>query len=884
MKKGKLLVLSLASVLLLSACNPTKKDDKKDDDKPQETISVTSVALNKSSLTLRVGEFTNLVATIAPENATNKGLSWESSNPANASVDQEGKVTALAVGNTVITVKTADGNKTATCNVEIKEALIAMDLTALQFPGFYKNGYATKTQNLDSWKNLANREDIDYSTYFKGINGKEEVDSADPYKIGSQNAFNFHVSGVAVDEETLEQTQIANPLVTVKLEIKGETGFEVVSEPSQYVEMSGSTTIDTFKFKSEANGKQFRLTFSGDDSRYESVSADPISIVVEVVKAYNVTTPEELVLMDNRDYWTGLDSNAADPWGAVRQSLKDASKYPTNINDIKGLVLHRSFEITSDFLPQSMKYTEAEINAYVTNHYSDFTGWLAIKNGVRGQENAYSEDQAKALLTGSTKDWVTLFYRTTIANENFIFEGNYNSIDFSKINQIYSFQGAKLEDAEMANYQDTTASHGQIFGFNYETNSEDVENQRGGTVSFSNVTFKGNGKYSSDDNYMGGLMVFKVESTTSMFNNVISYDTFMSFMASAERGEHPLTAMRIDRCKSYGSYNSMCYSWGVEDNKVTNSYFEKAGGALFLMDNVDYGDKSSDFHKSASFDSENCRFHNLATGLEPWFVQYNASAILSVIKATGLNTGYLGSTAKKLSTNDVKRKIPLEFTVDGANIVPVVNIIAINMTTVNTMENNTSTGMPLDGHFSINNGQKFSLDLKAFEASQMADPTAANYRPDFALYRQQIAGAGAQGFVFETNAGGSSFLSGIDFQTGANNGISFVPEFAATKGQPLDLSDYALMTYLKDERFKQGDNYYSLVGSDGVTIPMDLAIAQIAAQYELVYNKTYAADAATRMVSGDYANVYIKPSTAANGCYLGVMLGLSEIPEPWLAE
>lgn len=884
-KTGKLLILSLASVMLLSACNQNKKDpDPKPDPQP-EVIAVTGVALNKTTLNLRVGQFDTLVATITPNNASNQGVTWESSVPGVASVDNEGKVTALEAGKTVITVKTKDGNKTATCNVDVKEAVIEADLTSLRLPSFYTNGYASKIQNLDTITNLPNRVDIDYNTYFQNKEG-----GADLYKVGSQNAFVFHVTGVAVDEETLEQNQIANPFVKVDLYVKRQTEYELVSEPSQYVEMSGQSTIDTFKFKSEANGKKFKLVFSGDDSRYEEVTAQPVTLEFEVIEAYNITSPEELILMDNRDNADIYDDSTKDPWGDVRQSLRDANKYPSSSNDVKGVVLHRSFEISSDFLPQSMRYTESEITSYINANGADFQAWYQTKNNTNGKD--YTAETAKALLVNSTKDWVTLFYRLTHPSDNFVFEGNYNSIDFSKINQIYSFQGALLEEGKLQNYQDTTSSHGQIFGFNYHTNGED--GIRGGTVNFNNVTFRGNGKYASDDNYMGGLMVFKVDSAEAKFNNLITYDTFMSYMASGERfdinANRPETKLIIDRCKSYGSYNSMCYSWGGHHNTVTNSYLEKAGGALFLMDDVDYDDKNGGFHSYATFDTENCRLHNLATGLEPWFKQFNATSLIDVIKLLGSDMGYIGITAKQLSSVEKKYKTTVDFMVDGQDIVPVVNIISINMTSVNTLTNNRDTGLPLDGHFSINNGTPFSTNLKNFEAAQMTDPTnVETFRPDYVLYKQQI-GAN-QAFIFNTDTGGSSFLGGLDPETYANNGFSFVPEFAATQGSAMDMSAYSILPYLKYEDAKQQTGidpetsdpiytYFTLTGTTG-TVAFDPAATQMT---QGAYTGTYAMDAAKRMVSGDFASLYLKPSPAANGCYLGVTLGLAEIPDAWLTN
>lgn len=68
---------------------------------------------NNSSLTLKVGAQTNLRATVEPEDATDKSVVWESTDPNTVSVTQTGKITAKAEGTATITVTTADGNYSA---------------------------------------------------------------------------------------------------------------------------------------------------------------------------------------------------------------------------------------------------------------------------------------------------------------------------------------------------------------------------------------------------------------------------------------------------------------------------------------------------------------------------------------------------------------------------------------------------------------------------------------------------------------------------------------------------------------------------------------------------------------------------------------------------
>lgn len=84
------------------------------------TIPVTSVSLNKTELSLFTDKKETLIATITPDEATVKTVTWESSNEAVATVSETGEVTAISVGIATITVTSTDGNKTATCNVTVE--------------------------------------------------------------------------------------------------------------------------------------------------------------------------------------------------------------------------------------------------------------------------------------------------------------------------------------------------------------------------------------------------------------------------------------------------------------------------------------------------------------------------------------------------------------------------------------------------------------------------------------------------------------------------------------------------------------------------------------------------------------------------------------------
>lgn len=82
-------------------------------------INVSSISLNKTTDTLNVGISDALSATISPSNATDKNISWTSSNSAVATVDSTGKITGVNAGSATVTALSEDGSKTQTCSVTV---------------------------------------------------------------------------------------------------------------------------------------------------------------------------------------------------------------------------------------------------------------------------------------------------------------------------------------------------------------------------------------------------------------------------------------------------------------------------------------------------------------------------------------------------------------------------------------------------------------------------------------------------------------------------------------------------------------------------------------------------------------------------------------------
>lgn len=123
--KFKILKTSGSSVLTLTSSENIDYNDKTYDFSATNgtvTVSkpVTGITLDKSSVNLKKGETAQLSATVTPGDATNKTVTYSTSDKSVATVSSSGKITAVGGGTATITVKA--GNKTATCKVSVTSA------------------------------------------------------------------------------------------------------------------------------------------------------------------------------------------------------------------------------------------------------------------------------------------------------------------------------------------------------------------------------------------------------------------------------------------------------------------------------------------------------------------------------------------------------------------------------------------------------------------------------------------------------------------------------------------------------------------------------------------------------------------------------------------
>ncbi len=197
---SKLLLLSISVVALtwLYSCE-------------KEThVNVQSVTLDKTELSMVIGDKQSIVPTILPDRASNKGVTWESSNPEIASIKgigNKGEVTSIKEGEAVITVITLDGNKTATCKVVVSPMIINIErITIIESELLIGMGDKTKLEVIISPTNATNKniiwtsDNIDIATVneegvVEGISIGETIITARSEDGGKKASCKVTVSG-----------------------------------------------------------------------------------------------------------------------------------------------------------------------------------------------------------------------------------------------------------------------------------------------------------------------------------------------------------------------------------------------------------------------------------------------------------------------------------------------------------------------------------------------------------------------------------------------------------------------------------------------------------------------------------------------------------------
>lgn len=275
----------------------------------QVKTGVTGVSLNEFAVTLAVNGTTTLKETVTPQNASNKNVTWSSSNEEVATV-ADGTVTAVGAGEAIITVTTADGGKTATCKVTVNAPQtvpvtgVTLDETELALEvGGSKTLTKTVTPTNATNKNVkweSNKTEVatvEQDGTVKAVGAGEAT-----IKVTAQDGSGQYAEcKVTVSAPTKPVTNVTLTPNTLTLE-KGETGtLEAKVEPSDASKKdvtwsSNNETVATVdnngKVTAKADGTA-TITVTTVDGNYQAtcdVTVTPKTVLVSSIQVQDTAS------------------------------------------------------------------------------------------------------------------------------------------------------------------------------------------------------------------------------------------------------------------------------------------------------------------------------------------------------------------------------------------------------------------------------------------------------------------------------------------------------------------------------------------------------------------------------------------------------------------
>ena len=230
---------------------------------PSTVVNVENVALDKTEVLLEAGKTIDLTATVSPENASNKKVTFSSDNEEAAIVDANGKVTANKAGSAVITVTSEDGSKTARCNVTVK-AEQKPEVVKVQSVSLNKNNVELKvggTENLVATVNPSNaaNKNVTFSSDNKEVATVDMSGKVTARKAGS--------AVITVTSEDGNKTAsckvtVANPSQPAQI-----IPVKNINLDSYYIELRCDKTVKLNADTLPANATNKEIIWkSGDDS------------------------------------------------------------------------------------------------------------------------------------------------------------------------------------------------------------------------------------------------------------------------------------------------------------------------------------------------------------------------------------------------------------------------------------------------------------------------------------------------------------------------------------------------------------------------------------------------------------------------------------------
>lgn len=348
-----------------------------------KTINVTGVSLNLSSWSGFIGNNVPLTATVTPSNATDKSLTWSSSNTTVATVDKDGVVRTVGLGEAVITVKTKDGGYTASCSFKVQPKTISV--TGVSLNVNYWTGIVDDTLQLTATITPSNATDTGV-TWSSSNNSVATVNSNGKVRaVGAGNA--------TITVKTNDGGYTATCVVVISPKIINVTGVTLNTYSwSGYIDDSIQLTATV----NPSNATDKSVTWSSSNSSVATVNSNGKVTAVGAGNAYitvktndggytatcSVTVSRKsFVIYFNANGGTASASSMTCYVGQALGNLPSANK---DYNNFKGWWTSSSggSQITSS----TVVNTEQDFTVYAHWELKPVSDWVLYSNMPSGAQ------------------------------------------------------------------------------------------------------------------------------------------------------------------------------------------------------------------------------------------------------------------------------------------------------------------------------------------------------------------------------------------------------------------------------------------------------------------------------------------------------------------
>lgn len=327
---------------------------------------VSQIVVSKSELSLEVGQSVVLTASVYPEDATFKTYSWKSSDPSVASIEQDGKVTALKAGTADVTAS-ADGITSEPCKVTVKE------VQGLSIPDPALQAYLLSIGDTNKDGKLTAEEagmitSVRIPNTVKNLSGLEHLVNLGSFNITDGavdliklSGFN-KLTGVNIASSPQEVILSHLPLLSdVQLNLGGDSGCHVSNCPNindMTVRSGTLKSLDGLDLKNLAKLKKLRLEIQ----EVETVALGEKPLLKELyIYSHRSGNPTEIKSLDVSGCPALTTLNVYIDYTSSLDLSKNTELRTCNIRSFKGM---RSLDCAT--LPQDLESLE------FTGHKEDF--------------------------------------------------------------------------------------------------------------------------------------------------------------------------------------------------------------------------------------------------------------------------------------------------------------------------------------------------------------------------------------------------------------------------------------------------------------------------------------------------------------------------------